>query len=60
MGINLYSLQGTFIKSLYAHKNLAQGKSTIKIKPITEIDTGIYLVQIKIGTQEKWVKIVKE
>jgi len=53
-------LQGTFIKSLYAHKNLAQGKSTIKIKPITEIDTGIYLVQIKIGTQEKWVKIVKE
>jgi hypothetical protein len=60
VAVNLYTLQGTLIEKVFEPSSLMPGTNTLTLSPVSEINTGIYLVQIKIGTQEKWVKMVKE
>jgi hypothetical protein len=60
LSVNLYSLEGALISNLYMLKELAKGTHTLELNTSGVVAKGIYLMQIKIGEQEKWVKLVKD
>jgi hypothetical protein len=53
-------LEGALISNLYMLKELAKGTHTLELNTSGVVAKGIYLMQIKIGEQEKWVKLVKD
>jgi uncharacterized delta-60 repeat protein len=60
LSANLYSIDGKFIENLYAPTQNSLGNQSVELKVNTTFGKGIYLIQIIIDDQEKWVKVIKE
>lgn len=58
--VHLYSLEGKLIENLYANTQMASGTYTLDLHTSDAVGTGIYLLQVKVGEQEKWIKVVKD
>jgi uncharacterized delta-60 repeat protein len=60
LSANLYSLEGRLIENLLSSTQMTKGIYTLDLPSNNVVGSGIYLLQIKMGEQEKWIKVVKD
>ncbi|MBP7512883.1 MAG: T9SS type A sorting domain-containing protein, partial [Bacteroidia bacterium] len=60
LSANLYSLEGRLIENLLSSTQMTKGSYTLDLPSNNVVGSGIYLLQIKMGEQEKWIKVVKD
>ncbi|MCF8254795.1 MAG: T9SS type A sorting domain-containing protein [Bacteroidia bacterium] len=60
LSANLYSLEGRLIENLLSSTQMAKGSYKLDLPSNNIVGSGIYLLQIKMGEREKWIKVVKD